>query len=577
MQFSRRRSVQLDSGRRGRPASLETLESRVLLSGAGRPIPAYMSAYVPSDLKVSNPITGRSEMVSVQQMKPKNLLTNEGKIVSGTDREGDAWTITVHGPGKVIVTDTTPNDGTLNDDINTIQFVGTSIRNTYVTAFVVASNRSQANLVDASEGQSDERILFNRIIANSGVHSIQLNGFILTRGVWPQVAQPTGITLRGGVRVLSFDSIDGLTDSSVTTDPIEISIGDASNPLPAKIQPSIYLNSIWNTVYDGDSTAVPTTPLTTPNVAFRVNGTIRDFSIVSAGQHAVPGAYQFQFPVVGTTGRTSVQAAAVRNLDVIGSAVNVTASRSEHPFQNGTGLRYLRNARFGGTPDALGLDVNGRINRLSFEKGVGNPTGVFTGKDSAGRPLPATSYGINQGSQGYPGSGYMGGLVRARSIGRIHAGPADVRQQTPQNPLFDQLAGPKSITYVTQPGSAVTSTAIVTSGSIDDVHILGDQVNSEIKTGFDYGSYAAGLEGTRAASRIRHLNQQGSLVNSVDSATVRPNADGQYRHGSNRLGRGAIRGKVSGGFYNTGGTTALGNTGAGVFARVLSRRIRVKR
>ncbi len=41
--------------------------------------------------------------------------------------------ITVHGPGKVIVTDTTPNDGVLDDDINTIQLVGTSINSTYVT------------------------------------------------------------------------------------------------------------------------------------------------------------------------------------------------------------------------------------------------------------------------------------------------------------------------------------------------------------------------------------------------------------------------------------------------------------
>ena len=194
MQFSQRRSVQPGSGRRGRPSSLESLEPRIVLSGAR--IPAYLSAYIPSDLKVSNPITGEPELVSVQNLKKSSLLTNEGKIVSGTDREGDAWTITVHGPGKVIVTDTTPNDGTLNDDIATIQLVGTSLTKTYVTAQVVASNRSQANLVTASEGQSDEKILFNRVIATSGVHSINLNGFVLTRKVSPAVAQTPGINRR---------------------------------------------------------------------------------------------------------------------------------------------------------------------------------------------------------------------------------------------------------------------------------------------------------------------------------------------------------------------------------------------
>ena len=39
-------------------------------------------------------------------------------MVTGRDREGDEWQITVHGPGAVIVTDATPNDGALDDDLN---------------------------------------------------------------------------------------------------------------------------------------------------------------------------------------------------------------------------------------------------------------------------------------------------------------------------------------------------------------------------------------------------------------------------------------------------------------------------
>ena len=53
--------------------------------------------------------------------------------------------ITVHGPGKVIVTDTTPNDGVLDDDINTIQLINTNPKTTYVTGNVIPSNMVQTN------------------------------------------------------------------------------------------------------------------------------------------------------------------------------------------------------------------------------------------------------------------------------------------------------------------------------------------------------------------------------------------------------------------------------------------------
>ena len=81
------------------------------------------------------------------------------------------------------------------------------------------------------------------------------------------------------------------------------------------------------------------------------------------------------------------------------------------------------------------------------------------------------------------------------------------------------------------PGTALTNSAITTDGSIGQVTVTGNQLNSEIKTGFDYPSYLAGLQGTRSASRIGRLRQRGDLVNSVDSATFVPakNATtGQY-------------------------------------------------
>src|SRR5215469_5094353 len=106
----------------------DTLESRWVLQAG---IPNYQSPWIPSDLLVTNPITKERELfIARNQVNPYNFnsqgFNNAGKVVSGTDRAGDKWVITVHGPGYVVVTDTTPNDGALDDDINTIQLVNTN-------------------------------------------------------------------------------------------------------------------------------------------------------------------------------------------------------------------------------------------------------------------------------------------------------------------------------------------------------------------------------------------------------------------------------------------------------------------
>jgi len=94
----------------------------------------------------------------------------------------------------------------------------------------------------------------------------------------------------------------------------------------------------------------------------------------------------------------------------------------------------------------------------------------------------------------------------------------------------------------------------------------GTQLNSEIKTGFDYSAYLAGLEGTRGASRIALLKQRGDLINSVGSASFRP-ANHHYSYTTGAAGNGEITAQLAGKRYDTGGTTGLGNTGAGLFAR----------
>ncbi len=538
-----------------KPDVLET--RRVLQAG----IPSYQSPWIPSDLLVTNPITKERELfLAKNQVNPYNFnsegFSNQGKVVSGTDRAGDKWVITVHGPGFVVVTDTTPNDGALDDDINTIQLVNTSAKDTYVTGNVIPSNTVQTT----------GDILFNQLVAVSGVKSIELNGFDLSNLVTPAVTTTTGVFLYGGVGTLSFNSIDAQIDTSVNPAPFPVVIGTANTPL--KQQPSIFLNNITNLVFDSEATTIPSTPVTTPSVDFTINGVVRNFDIVSATQGAVPAGFQFEFPQVGTTGRTAIQATAINKLTVHGSAKNFTVSRAQVPFSSeDSGVGYLHKATFGGNADAVGLDVKGKIGKLTFKKGLGNPAGVFTAKSSAsGLLLPSTVYGTPPGTTGYPAAGLAGGTIRARSIGKLTVLPANVVAETAQNPDFVQLGIQGYPSYTVAPGNSLTNATIVTSGSIGNVSVVGTELNSEVKTGFDYTAYLAGLEGTRGASQIARLKVKGDLVNSVSSASFRP-ANNHYNKLTGTAGPGSITTTGFGARYDTGGVTGLGNTGAGLFAR----------
>jgi hypothetical protein len=554
MSVTRQRS---DRGRHRRFSEPEILEARQVLSSG---IPTYQSPWIPSDQLVTNPITLQREQFNgsslVNPLNPNSPgLSNEGKVVSGTDRAGDKWIITVHGPGKVIVTDTTPNDGALDDDINTIQLINTSPRTTFVTGNVIPSNIEQTSGI----------VLFNQLIALTGVKSIELNGFDLSAAVTPTVTTQTGIFLFGGVGTLSFNGVDATIDTSVSSAPYQIMIGQASTPI--KQQPSIFINSINNLVFDSTATTVPTAPLTTPTVQIVVNGAIRNFDIISATGGTIPAGFQFEFPVVGTTGRTAVQATAIHNLNVAGSARNFTVSRAAVPFSSeSSGLASLHKATFGGNADAVGIDVKGKIGKLTFKRGLGNPAGVFTAKSSNGLLLPSTTYGTPPGSTGYPAAGLSGGTIRARNIGKITLKPANTLVQTAQNPLYVQLQEQGFTTYVPSPGYALTNAVITTSGSVGQVNVTGTQLNSEIKTGFDFTAYLAGLEGTRGASQIAALAQNGDLINSDASASFRP-ANNHYSHSTGVRGPGVITAKVVGSPIDTGGATGLGNTGAGLFAR----------
>ena len=240
----------------------------------------------------------------------------------------------------------------------------------------------------------------------------------------------------------------------------------------------------------------------------------------------------------------------------------------------------------------MALDVNGNIGKVEFKRGLGDPTAVSNAKESVANAnpnltpntvyLPATNYGVPLGSEGYPAHGLLGGVVTAKSIRSLKVGPANYTVLTAQNPKFIITGSTRTATpYMVNPGTALTNSAITTQGSIGKVRVTGNQLNTEIKTGFDYQSYLAGLQATREASRIARITQRGDLVNSVDSATFRPaknTTTGQYVYSTTTgtAGNGSITGTstaalghgidaasyskstLRGSAYNTGGRTALG-------------------
>jgi hypothetical protein len=634
MRFMRRRSDRPDPARRGLGTSLEALEGRQLLSSFTA-TPHPFSVYLPTDLSVRNPITNQPLPLTFQRLvhdeNPQSpLLNNQGKVVTGKDRAGNEWTITVHGPGSVIVTDSTPNDGSLDDNIDTIQLIGTSLTKTYVTGTVVGSPFTP----------TDSTVLFNKLIDVKGVKSVILNGFTLTETVAPANGPKysnTGIMLFGGVQTLQFHNILASTSTATNDQPINILIGDPNTPIT--VQPSIKIDNIFNTALPGTAatatatlgvganntievasvtltsggsgySSIPTvtfvgggavtpatatavvsngvvteitlvnggggytsvpevvidpptaslTPSTNPGVNLIINGELHALNLVSSTQQTVNAGVQFQFPIVSTTGRTAVRATAIDGLRVRGSAVNFTASRGAVPFQNGlSGLKHLGAAGFDNNADAVGLDVNGPVGRLRFSRGLGNPTGTTPSDTKLGTPADRL---------GFPAAGLVGGLVTAKKIGKITAGPANSILQTAQNRDFVQTRITGNTNYYPQPGNALSSAAIVSAGSIGHTNIHGNLSSSEIKSGFHYPSFAAGLEGTRAKSKIAPVEAHGDLVNGVVSATHRPN-NGMYGSGSDQKGNGAITGNLGAknAIYFTGAKTPLLNTGTGFFAK----------
>jgi hypothetical protein len=493
--------------------------------------------------------------VQIASTAALNSLNNSGKFIQGTDTLGDQYTIVVNGPGYAVVTPTNPSEGVLDSNIDTIQLVGTDPNRTTVVGQVSPSPRVVSSGV----------VTFNHLTDLSGVKSIVLDGFSLAEPATVTSSASPAIYLAQGVGYLEFRDIQAPIDLAAGTPPIDIVIGDPSSPL--KVAPTIHLQDIQNTVFNSATTVNPNgVPQTVPTVNLIVNGQIQDLNIEAAAASPQTFFDQAAFPVVGTTGRTAIRATAINHLEVAGTARNTTVSRSATPFVGSfSGLSHLNSATFGGTADALGLDVSrGKIGHLYFARGLGSTNGIINS--------PA-DYGQSAATAGYPSFGLYGGLISAGSIGALGVGQSSTIRQTSQDPNLIQSTGNGTTHYFVRPGNALTSAVVASAGSIGKTQIAGNLQNSEIKAGFDYPSYVLGLNGTRGPSKIGPYRQVGDLVNSDVSATYRAGPTKHYGSPSSVAGPGKITGSTTGGAFVSGQTTPLGNTGAGFFARIKRGRL----
>ncbi len=580
MAHPRNRTSRPHSPRRGVTARLESLEPKRLLTvtphnGAADVVfealsPGTLSLYQPVAPRIidhfTTPVSAAGAATPFGRLR-LDLLDNDGKTVSGRLRDGTDYSITVHGPGEVIVQDITPGDGVLFDNVDSITLIGTDPLRTFVSSTVSASP------FVVSSGT----VPFNKLYAPDGVASINLNGFVLTDvleefpvldagdNVVPEpfldgIPDPdeANIYLPGGVGILDFAGIDGrfLTNVEAAADELNVVIGEPTSVLTRPAQ--IRIGQITNTVAD---TGIPS-PVefpTDPTVNIIVNGPLADFRTSSITRTPPTISEELLTTVVDTTGRTAIRATEIGSARVIGSANNTSFSRGATPFQGPfSGLGRAQSLQFGGNVDALAIDVDGPIGLLQFARGAG-------GLDAIQEP---SDFGSPRFGLGGPNFGFAGAVVDAGSIGSFQSGPAELDFELPVAPQDRYLNRLDAATFITLPGQSLDGVVISSRGDIGHTRIDGTVYGSEFLAGHDLPQLFAGQNPIAGPSRLGPVLIDGDVVDSIFASSYAP-VDDIYGNGNDVAGDGSIDGQVVGNLFESAEATILGSQGTGFFANRL--------
>ena len=348
----------------------------------------------------------------------------------------------------------------LDDDINTIQLVGTSLKSTYVTGNVIASNTIPANFNGSNPlDRRTARSCSTSSSLLSGVKSIELNGFDLSDQVTPAVTSTTGVFLYGGVGVLSFDSIDPAAGHGGHHDSVpdrhrrrdHAAQGEAVDLPQQHHQPGLQQLDVTTTTRRRRRRPRRSRRRRS---SFMINGVVRNFDIISAGQGTVPAGYPGLVPAgrddgpdVGAgDGHRQPQRARVRQEpDGVASAgaVLVGRQRAQIP-EEGDVRRQCRRRRH---------RRQGKDRQAHLQARTGQPQRRLTRVEASnGLLLPQTNYGHPELRPAIPAAGDLGGQIRAKSIKKLTVRPANALVQTAQNPDFVQLQEQGTRLYVASPG-----------------------------------------------------------------------------------------------------------------------------
>ncbi|MFO0960640.1 MAG: hypothetical protein U0800_24925 [Isosphaeraceae bacterium] len=554
--------------RRPRPAlrpgqSLEFLERRELLTG-NNPFSYYHTSYQTVNIGPGYALANNylAHPVNTATHAQLDMTDNEGKVVSGQDRQGNKWIIKVQGPGAVIVTDATPNDGALDDDIVTIQLIGTDINKTKVLGQAIASDRVL----------TDGTVKFQKLISLNGVHTIQLNGFSLSQVVTPTTAgaqqySDTYISLPGGVRNLSFNDINGDFDVSAGATPvIDVTIGNPTTPL--KYPTSIHIGSIFNTASAGTNANPLGSPKTRPTVNISVNGDIQDLSMISstARSYNFTAGRQIQNTPVSVTAHPGPRLSA-KTINVVGSARNTTFSagcrlqsavvrRPEGGRHRQVRRDRRRRADRGRRPDPS-RHVQSRARQPQRRAAAGNRHERPDRRHLAGHARQRLRLlGVRP-----PGRRDLcrRDQQRRRGPGQHHPAHAD-------RPQLHAVAA-HQLDVLHQPAGDGPDRRRDHFGRLDPAREHPRQRDRQRdQGGLLLPDVPPGPGGHAGRSKIGNLKQTGDLIDSVISSTYRP-ADNIYGNGNDQAGNGSISGHQYGDSYVNGRATPLQNLGAGNYAK----------
>lgn len=359
----------------------------------------------------------RSFRPSAEGLETRRVLSSYSSIpsasVSGTDIDGDRWTLTLYGPGTLNVVDKdgvafTEENADVPNLINTITVAGTMSSQSRLVGSVTPASGSdgkvffqnmniQANAayspLDANRGD------FNTFSLQNGIGLVDAPDFWLgnTSGAKPEMASPyhTGFRLAGsivapqGVNVLKFGGVDvnytppdgtPLTETGQNNEFV-VNLG-----LPVTTGTSIIVDTVTTDagITQGSDSTPPS--VNQQSASFLVTGRLNLFQANAIGGNVDPGMAPTQFDpsaetpvaggtyVVSQTGSVTGQIGYVR---VGGDATNFTTMALGADIFTGSAdvngpAAGVTNFMVGGETDNVMLIAPGGSRDVMFGQGMDN-------------------------------------------------------------------------------------------------------------------------------------------------------------------------------------------------------------